>query len=212
MRMSTTLGIVFLTAAVLLSCEVLMASPSAAKPQEVAKDAATWQVDSVHSVALFRIQHMQSGMFWGRINALEGTVIWNADDSLAPIFKVTAKLEHLDTSNERLDGNLKGPNFFNAKEFPELTFVSSSGTRVGPRHWTVQGDLTIHGVTKPTSVDVVVTGTSDGPGGTLAGFESTVTILRSDFGMSWGVEKPAKALSDEVKLIVSIEGAVARAE
>ena len=190
---------------VLLTC-VLGSSGTAS--QQVATPA-TITLDPVHSVALFRIQHLEAGLFWGRFNALEGTVRWTLEPKDAPVFDVTAKVANADTGSEKLDGNLQGPNFFNAKEFPTITFKSKDATVVGDRHWTVRGDLTLHGVTKPVEADCVATGIGDGPAGKKAGFECTLTIKRSEWGMKWGVEKPAKALGDEVKLVIALEGDVA---
>ena len=167
---------------------------------------ATITLDPVHSVALFRIQHLEAGLFWGRFKGLEGTVKWTMEPTAAPVFDITAKVANADTGSEKLDGNLQGPNFFNAKEFPTITFQSTSATAVGDRHWTVKGTLALHGMTKPVDVDCVATGIGTGPAGTKVGFECNLTIKRSDFGMKWGIEKPAKALGDEVKLIIALEG------
>ena len=177
----------------------------AAAPSRTA-DTATITLDPVHSVALFRIQHLEAGLFWGRFNALEGTVKWTMEPTAAPVFDIAAKIANADTGSEKLDGNLQGPNFFNAKEFPTITFKSTGATTVGDRHWMVKGDLTLHGVTKPVEVDCVATGIGTGPAGTKVGFECNLTLKRSEFGMKWGIEKPAKALGDEVKLIIALEG------
>lgn len=177
-------------------------SPAPAEPQVIT-------LDPVHSLALFRVQHLQAGLFWGRFNALEGSVRWSLQPRDVPTFDVTAKVANADTGSEKLDGNLQGPNFFNAKEFPTIRFVSSSGTAMGDRHWTIPGQLTLRGVTKEVSVDCVATGIGAGPTGPKAGFECTLTIRRSDFGMNWGIEKPAKSLGDEVKLFIALEGDVA---
>ena len=117
----------------------------AAAPSRTA-DPATITLDPVHSVALFRIQHLEAGLFWGRFNALEGTVKWTMEPTAAPTFDISAKVANADTGSEKLDGNLQGPNFFNAKEFPTITFKSTGATAAGDRHWMVKGDLTLHGV------------------------------------------------------------------
>ncbi len=171
-----------------------------------ATSAASIKLDAVHSAALFRIQHLGAGFFWGRLNALDGTVVWPLDDSAAPKFDVTAKVANIDSGSEKLDANLQGPNFFSAKEFPEIRFVSTAGTRSGAQTWTVVGDLTLRGVTKSVSTECLVAGIGKGPAGKKVGFECTLTIKRSDFGMSWGIEKPPKVLGDEVRLIIALEG------
>ena len=169
-------------------------------------------LDPVHSMALFRIQHLEAGQFWGRINALSGSVAWPMDDSAAPVIKAVAELKNIDTGSEKLDNNLKGPNFFNEREFPSISFTSTGGTRVTERHWTLTGDLSLHGVTKPVMVDCVVTGVGKGPTGKKVGFECMVTIKRSEFGMTWGIEKPPKALGDEVRLVIGLEADETKAE
>lgn len=185
----------------------------AVQPDPTAQPAAAaMTLDPVHSMALFRIQHLEAGQFWGRFNGVEGSVSWPLDDASAPMIKAIAKVERVDTGSEKLDGNLKGPNFFNAKEFPEIAFTTTTGTRVGERHWTLTGDLSLHGVTKPVTVDCVVTGVGKGPTGKKVGFECQLTIKRSEFGMTWGIEKPPKALGDEVKLVIGLEADETKAE
>lgn len=172
----------------------------------------TITLDPVHSVALFRIQHLEAGLFWGRFNALEGTVRWSLEPKDLPSFDVTATVSKVDTGSEKLDGNLQGPNFFNAKEFPTIRFLSKSGVAEGDRHWKLRGDLTLRGVTKEVEVDCVATGIGEGPAGKKVGFECTLTLRRSDYGMKWGIEKPAKALGDEVRLVIALEGDVSAAK
>ena len=198
-------------AAAALGC-MLMAPSMALSPQGTNAPAATITLDPVHSVALFRIQHLEAGQFWGRFNALEGVVRWTLEPKDLPDFDVTATVSKVDTGSEKLDGNLQGPNFFNAKEFPAIRFKSKSGTAEGDRHWKLRGDLELRGVTKEVEVDCVATGIGDGPTGKKVGFECTLSLRRSDFGMKWGIEKPAKALGDEVRLVIALEGDVSAAK
>ncbi len=198
------------------SCLILAAGSaltlSSAGQAPATSETSTWKLDPIHSVALFRIQHLKSGMFWGRVNALEGTVTYAEDGSAAPVFDVTASIEQIDTGSGKLDGNLKGPNFFNAKEFPTLSFKSTSGEKVSDGQWRVTGDLSIRGQTKSVTTLVDVTGFGGTPIEAHAGFEATLTIKRSEFGMPWGIEKPAAVLSDDVKLVVSLEGIQTRGQ
>jgi len=198
-------------AALALVCLAGAPMPLTQADAPIAATPSTITLDPVHSVALFRIQHLEAGLFWGRFNALEGSVRWSLDAKDSPALDVTATISKVDTGSEKLDGNLQGPNFFNAKEFPTIRFVSKSGAADGDRRWKVRGDLTLRGVTKEVEVDCVATGIGEGPTGKKAGFECTLTIKRSDFGMKWGIEKPARALGDEVKLVIALEGDVAAA-
>ena len=164
----------------------------------------TWKLDPVHCMALFRVQHAGAGQFWGRFNDVTGTVDYARDDASAPKFTVVIKTSSIDTGTAKLDRNLQGPDFFNAREFESITFKSTAAKRIGPKKWTVTGDLTMLGQTESIEAVVETTGIIGNPVVAKAGWEATFTIFRSDFGMNWGVDNGA--LGDEVKLIVGLEG------
>lgn len=166
----------------------------------------TWKLDPVHSSALFRIQHAGAGRFWGRFNDVTGTVDWPRDNAVAPAFDVTVAVESVDTGNTKLDGHLKSPDFFNAREFETVTFTSTGGERLDGTHWKVTGELTLLGVTKPVSTVIEFTGVRGNPVLAKAGWEAVFEINRADFGMNWGVDRGA--LSDDVQLIVALEGGI----
>jgi polyisoprenoid-binding protein YceI len=170
----------------------------------------TITLDPIHSMAVFRIQHLGAGFFWGRFNEVAGTARWPLDDSAAPSFDVVVEVKKVDTGSAKLDGNLQGPSFFNEAEFPTIAFKSTGATRVGERRYTVTGDLTLRGVTKSIEVDCVVTGIGKGPTGQKVGFECSFALKRSDYGMKWGIDAPKGALGDEVKMIIALEGDVAK--
>jgi polyisoprenoid-binding protein YceI len=167
-------------------------------------------LDPVHSMAVFRIQHLGAGFFWGRFNELAGTVAWPLDGSAAPVFDVTAQVNKVDTGSEKLDGNLQGPNFFNQVEFPTITFKSKGATKSGDNRWTVTGDLTLRGVTKSIEADCTMVGIGKGPTGQKVGFECLFEINRADFGMKWGIDAPKGALGNSVKMVIALEGDVAK--
>ena len=179
------------------------AAPAAAAPANIT-------LDPVHSMAVFRIQHLGAGYFWGRFNELSGSITWPLDDSAAPSFDVTAQVNKVDTGSEKLDGNLQGPNFFNQVEFPTITFKSGGATKVGENHWTVRGELTLRGVTKTIEVDCHMVGVGKGPTGPKVGFECTFVINRADYGMKWGIDAPKGALGNEVRMIIALEGDAAK--
>jgi polyisoprenoid-binding protein YceI len=171
----------------------------ASKSNIAAKE--TFNIDSVHSTAIFRVQHLGAGNFYGRFNELEGTIDWDAEDG--PSFDVSIKIESVDSGNEALDKHLKNADFFDAKQFPTMTFKSTGAKKMGD-NWKVTGEMTMHGVTKPVEVNMEFVGRADVGRGDRVGFETTFTIKRSDFGMNWGVENGA--LGDTTKIIVSLEG------
>ncbi len=167
----------------------------------VAKEADTYKVDTVHSSIVFRVKHMNTSYAWGRFNDFTGTFAMEGDTPSA--FDFTVKAASVDTANEKRDTHLKGADFFNARQFPTMTFKSKDVRKAG-NAYDVTGDLTLHGVTKSVTAKVEVTGTGKGPtGGTIAGFEATLEIKRTDFGMSYGAPN---MLGDDVRIIVSVEG------
>ncbi len=195
-----------------LSLAPAMASaPRSSQDATAAAAASAITFDPIHSMAIFRVQHLGAGYFYGRFNELTGTATWPLDDSAAPTFDVTTEVKKVDTGSEKLDGNLQGPNFFNQAEFPTIQFKSKSAERVGERHWKVKGDLTLRGVTKEIEVDCTVSGVGKGPTGQKVGFECMFTIMRADYGMKWGIEAPKGALGNEVRMTISLEGDVAKA-
>jgi polyisoprenoid-binding protein YceI len=109
----------------------------------------------------------------------------------------------VDSGNDKLDAHLKSPDFFNSKEFPKMSFVSKSAKKSTGGMYEVSGDLTMHGVTKPITAMVEVTGESTMMGA-RGGIEATFTVKRSDWGMTYGVEKGA--IGDSVRVVVGLEG------
>lgn len=161
--------------------------------------AGSYAVDPVHSTVLFRIKHMGTSYAWGRFNEIAGRL--NLDDQ-APSLEVLVKTESLDTANAKRDQHLKSPDFFSAKQFPTIAFKSTRVARAGDNKYDVEGTLSLHGVDRPVKVQLERTGTGKNQlGATLAGYSTTFSIKRSDFGMKFGLE----GVSDDVLLIVSLE-------
>jgi polyisoprenoid-binding protein YceI len=164
--------------------------------------AAPMTVDAVHSSLVFRIKHMDIAWFYGSFTKIAGEINLQEKDG-SVLIEVDA--DSVDSNNEGRDRHLKSQEFFGVKEFPKITFKSRSVAKKG-EDWEVAGDFTMHGVTKPLTVVVKHTGTGEDPrAGTKSGFETQFTIKRSDFGMSYGVDK--KALGDEVQVMLSVEAA-----
>ena len=159
-----------------------------------------FNIDAVHSTAIFRVHHVGAGMFYGRFNDVTGMIALSGD---VPSFDVSIAIDSVDSSNERLDSHLKSPDFFNAVEFPTMSFKSGSVKSVGDNKYEVTGEITMHGVTKPLTVNMEKTGHVDGRRGEMVGFETEFELIRSEFGMNYGVE--SGSLGDKVKVIVALE-------
>ena len=180
--------------AILLSSVVLVLLAGGA----AATAADSYQVDPIHSVIIFRIKHMDVGMFYGRFNNPQGTFTFDEQDPSKSSFKVQVKAQDFDSGNAKRDQHVRGPDFLNAKEFPNVTFQSKSVKAAdGGNKLEVTGTLTMHGQTRPVTATLEKTGAAND----RVGFEGVFDIKRSDFGM-----KGMQGVSDEVRLIIAFQG------
>ena len=164
-----------------------------------------WTIDDTHSMGLFRVQHFGAGMFWGRFDGVTGTITTSGTPIENISFNVTIDTNSISSANKDLDGHLRSPDFFSVKEFPEMNFKSTSAKKLEGNMWEVAGTITIHGVTKPHTVQMELTGQSESARGKKIGFEAVFTIDRSEFGMTYGIEK--NAIGKNVRIIVALEAA-----
>lgn len=164
---------------------------------------ATWSIDPVHSTALFKIKHLGTSWSYGRFNDISGSLTYDADKVENSKVDIAIKTTSIDTNSGPRDEHLRGPDFFDVKQFPTATFKSKSVTKKGEHGFTVTGDLTIHGTSKSVSIEMEHTGASNHPiGGPRQGFFGVTTIKRSDFGINYMPD----GLSEEVELTLSFEG------
>lgn len=160
-------------------------------------------IDAVHSTVIFRIKHQGVAFNYGRFNKMSGSFHIDAANPANSALDITVDAASVDTANADRDKHLSGNDFFSVKEYPTITFKSSSFTKKSEGVYTVAGKLTFHGKTKDITVEVADTGKGPGMrGGEVAGIESTFTIKRSEFGMDYLL----KGLSDDVTLTVALEG------
>jgi polyisoprenoid-binding protein YceI len=163
----------------------------------------TFSVDPVHSVVIFRIQHLGAGQFYGRFNDPAGAFTLDAANPANIRFNLTINAAKIDTANQKRDDHLRSPDFFNTRQYPTITFKSTAVEKTGDNTLKVTGDLTLLGQTRPITADVTLSGPARDPQGTTrAGAEAMLQLKRSDFGMNF---MPG-ALGDEVRLVVSLEG------
>jgi len=178
---------------------VLMATFAAGSSLE----ADTFKVDPVHSFLLLKVQHLGAGFAWGRFADLAGTITIDPADPSKDAVDLTVKTATIDTGNAKRDEHLRSPDFFNVKQFPEITFKSTKVTKIDDKTLEVTGNFTILGVTKPATATLAITGSGKGmQGEERMGFESNFTLKRTDYGMNFMVGP----LSDEVKVFLDVEG------
>lgn len=169
--------------------------------------AETYDIDSSHSQVGFRIKHLV-GKVPGRFTKFSGTIeytpgkpkTWKVDATIDP--------STINTDNDKRDGHLKSPDFFDVAKFPEMTFKSTEVSSVKGDTAKLHGELTLHGVTRHVVLDLEIGGTTKDPwGNTRTGFTATGTINRKDFGLVWNktLDAGGLMLGEEVAITLDIE-------
>jgi polyisoprenoid-binding protein YceI len=162
----------------------------------------TFKVDPVHSSVVFSIKHLGVTDFYGGFKQISGTVTFDAADPSKSSVEVTVPVEAVDTRNEKRDQHLKSPDFFNAAQFPTISFKSNKIEGSG-NTYKISGDLTLHGVTKPVTAEFKKGAENKGQKGEIrSGGETRFTIKRSDYDMKF----MAGPLGDDVNIVLSLEG------
>jgi len=181
----------------LLSISILVATPLASLGSSE-----TYTIDPVHSSVIFRVNHLGVSYFYGRFNEVSGSFTV-ADPIEKSSVEVTIKASSVDTHDKKRDGHLTSPDFLDAKTFPVIKFTGKKFRKRSDGKIEVEGDLFLHGVTRPLSLVLTPVGEGKDPwGGYRKGFEGRVTLKRSDFGMKFMIP----GVGDEVTLILGIEG------
>jgi polyisoprenoid-binding protein YceI len=164
----------------------------------------TWKSDPNHSEVDFSIMHMSVSNVHGRFGNVAATIVLNEADMTKSSVTATIDVGTVDTGVDARNTHLKSADFFDAAHLATATFTSTSVTRNG-KNLTVNGNLTLHGVTNPVVLDV------EGPSGPMpgmdhkphSGYSATTTISRTAFGI--GPKFPAAMVGDDVKLTIELE-------
>ena len=182
----------------------ILATPALAVAAPTAYD-----IDGGHSSAQFSVKHLMVSTVRGEFGKVAGAL--NLDDADVTKSSVEATIDaaSINTRDEKRDGHLKSPEFFDTAKFPNLTFKSTKVEKAGKDKLKVTGDLTMHGVTKPVVLDV------EGPtaemkdpwGNVKRGASGTTKISRKDFGISWNksLDQGGVVLGDEVAITLDLE-------
>lgn len=165
----------------------------------------SYTVDNAHSRLGFTIKHMGISDFNGNFGKFETKITTSKADFSDAVVELSADVNTINTGNEMRDGHLKSADFFETEKFPTLTFKSTAFKLVKGKNYKIEGDLTLHGVTKKVTLNAVHYGNVENPQNkkTVAGFKVTGVIKRSEFGIGAGF--PAPGLSDEVNLLADLE-------
>ena len=160
----------------------------------------------MHSDVSFTVRHMMVSKVRGQFTRFEGTVV-TAEDPLQSSVTATIDLTSIDTRNEQRDNHIRSADFFEAEKHAHMSY-RSTGIRQAGEDWLIDGELDLHGVTRPVQLRVELNGfTRDPYGGTRAGFSATAEINRRDFGIDISVpmDGGGVVVGDKISIILEIE-------
>lgn len=173
-----------------------------------------YSIDGSHSSVGFSVKHMMVSTVRGEFGKVEGKVTLDDKNPQNSKFEATIDATTINTREPKRDEHLRSADFFDVEKFPTLSFKSTKVQRAGKNKFKVTGDLTMHGVTKPVTLDVEspTTEYKDGWGNLKRGATATAKVKRSDFGLTWNkaLEAGGVMVSDEVQIQLDI--ALARPE
>lgn len=180
---------------------IVMAAPMTSKAQ-------VWTSDAVHSTVMYTVRHMVTPMV-GAFKKFNVEITYDAAKPLETKINATLDASSVVMSMDRLEGHLKGPDFFDVEKYPEWSFQSSSITK-GKKSkegasYVANGKLTVRGVTKDVAIPFVFLGTMENPRGSKAGFTAEFTINRLDYGVGQGDFANTESLGGDVKVTVLLE-------
>jgi polyisoprenoid-binding protein YceI len=173
--------------------------------------AGTWTIDPGHSEVAFTARLMMVGKVRGHFTRFHGELVLAADP-LASTVDATIQLDSIDTNNHRRDAHLRSAYFLDVQAHPTMTY-RSTGIRHGDHGFVVDGELTLHGVTRQVPLLLDVNGfTRDSGGGIRAGFSATAEINRLDFGIGTSIPMGGSgvAIGDRVQISIEIEAVLAK--
>ena len=169
---------------------------------------ATYKIDPDHSDIMFKVKHLMISTVTGIFKKFDATLEVNEDDLTQAKATFEAEVDSVDTKNEQRDSHLKSDDFFNAEQFPKMTFKSTSIKKSGDDEYRLIGDLTLRDITRPVELKVEYNGSTKDPWGQeRMGFEVSGKINRREYGLKWSAVTEAGGLvvSDEVRLALNVE-------
>ena len=169
----------------------------------------TWNIDPTHSVAEFKVKHMMIANVKGQFTKVSGSLILDESNLANSRAEATIEAASIHTRDEQRDAHLKSPDFFDVEKFPTLNFKSRSISIVRDGELAVEGDLTIHGITRKVtfSVEGPTPPTKDPWGNTRVAVSATTKINRKEFGLTWNatLETGGILVGDDVTITLEAE-------
>ncbi|MCR2822533.1 YceI family protein [Lederbergia panacisoli] len=168
-----------------------------------------WNLDNAHSNVDFSVKHMMVSKVKGSFNQFSADIQADPTDLTTASLNFTIDVASIDTRNEDRDNHLRSADFFEVETYPHLTFTSTNIEKKGEDEYTVTGDVSLHGITKPESFTVTFEGLAKDPmsGAEKAGFSVEGKIKRSDYGLTWNaaLETGGVLVGDDIKVTMEIQ-------
>lgn len=168
-----------------------------------------WTIDPAHSEIQFKVKHMMISTVTGSFGKFGADIEANGDDLSTAKIRFQADVDSISTGNEKRDGHLRSTDFFSGEKHPQIVFTSTGSKAVdGDGSWTLLGDLSMNGITKPVELDVEWGGVMKDPyGNTKAGVSIHGKVNRKDWGINWNaaLEAGGVMVSDEVRIACEVQ-------
>jgi polyisoprenoid-binding protein YceI len=170
----------------------------------------TWKIDPSHSAVEFSARHLMITTVKGQFAEFDGTISFDPATPATGSAQVTIAASSITTRSDDRDTHLRSPDFLDVEQFPAISFVSTGVEQLAAdgTSFTVVGDLSIHGVTRPVRLATSFEGQGTDPwGNARAAFLATTTIDRRDFGLVWNaaLESGGVLVSNEIKLTLDVQ-------
>ena len=176
--------------------------------QPLSEIATTWQLDPAHTNVEFGVRHLMISTVKGRFGDISGTVTLDPHDESAAAVDITVQTASIDTRQEQRDAHLRSPDFFDAQNWPVISFHGTSVEGDTDSEFQLTGDLTIRDVTREITLDVTKEGQGSDPWGNVrAAYSAKGKIDRRDFGLTYNqvLETGGVVVGDEIKISVNVE-------
>jgi len=175
----------------------------------------TWNIDPTHSTAQFKVKHMMISNVKGEFTHINGTLNLNSIDITRSLIEASIDASTINTREAQRDAHLKSADFFDVEKFPTLTFRSTRVSRRSAVELEVEGELTMHGVTRNVTFEAVgpTAPIKDPWGNTRLGLSATTHIDRKDFGLAWNgtLEAGGILVGEQVAITLDVEFVKAKA-
>ena len=166
----------------------------------------TYTIDPVHTSIAFKVKHMMVSDVKGEFERFTGTIVLDPKNIEASSVDITIETPSISTNNEKRDGHLKSPDFFDAEKHPTITFKSKKVVKKGEQ-WVAVGDLTMRGVTKEIELPFTLSGPVSAGTASIIGVSAATELNRQDFGVSWNksLDAGGVVVSDKVRIELEVE-------